>query len=108
MDQTRDLYGMYDGTRRELVAAELEHDVGLSISLFDAVHCYLWRRSPHVSAGSTIISMHTSTMPWGIYDGMGYEISLVCTTRVCAQSMPLERGANRGLCRTHSTYGLLS
>jgi hypothetical protein len=51
---------------------------------------------PHAAAGPTVIAMH-------IYDGMGhkiYELSLACTTCVCAQSMPLERGANRGLCRT--------
>jgi hypothetical protein len=54
-----------------------------------------------MSRQAQLSSPCTSTMAWGIYDGMGYELSLVCTTCVCAQSMPLERGANRGLYRTH-------
>jgi hypothetical protein len=51
-----------------------------------------------MSRQAQLSSPCTSTMAWGIYDGMGYELSLVCNTCVCAQSMSLERGANRELC----------
>jgi hypothetical protein len=64
MDQTHDMYGMYDGTRRELVAAELGHDVGSSISLFDVVNYYLWRRGPRGR-----LNHHPCT-----YRGVGHKI----------------------------------